>query len=31
MGTTIYIGLAVTSHDRTVNATGVFDDVIVKP
>jgi len=31
MDATIYIGLAVTSHDRTVNATGVFDDVVVKP
>lgn len=31
MGSTIYVGVAVTSHDRNVNATGVFDDVMVKP
>jgi len=30
MPSKIYIGLAVTSHNATVNATGVFDDVIVR-
>jgi hypothetical protein len=31
MAATVYVGPAATSHDRTVNATGLFDDVIVKP
>jgi len=30
MGSTVYIGLAVTSHDATRAATGAFDDVMIQ-